>query len=213
MTTASFETKAENFEIPITNKPILIEWEQPDDIPLITKALEREEEIFVPEFSSAEPIFIDYQDSVIDTDEANSTISCASEDYQFSRNDAEESPVFSYSNSGVWAKFTENRKVLVGAGIFVLLALGVGGIWLNRQFQMEDEARQTIVQSAPSEKSLPKAAQSEKVLEDNKPLINKPEELPENGFAQFSKLRDYRFARLSTARNGRKRGCSGYNRS
>lgn len=165
--TSAFTTEDRDTAFQPLNKPILIQWEQPEDIPPMPKILEAGDEAFATDFA-VEPVFIDYEDPVIYAGEI---------DLPTSSNQTENYETEHRSGSYNWANFANKRQLLIGAGIVALLALVVGGRILTRQFQIAEDTSQTIAQSSPKEKSLP---QIEKVLENDNPPIAKPGELTEN---------------------------------
>jgi eukaryotic-like serine/threonine-protein kinase len=128
-------------------KTTLIEWEQPDDIPLLTKNIETE--------SISEPKF--YQDSVIDLGEVDITV-----DYlpkvQEERKRSSFIPAEFFKGS--W-NLPDRRTIWMGAGIAAVLFLLIGGTFLSRQSQLEEDARRTIVKSAPTPKSVPQPTPAE----------------------------------------------------
>ncbi len=161
-------------DIHTTDEPALVEWEQPDDVPLITQNLDAE----IKETADTRFAFAaDAEDSIIDAGDADAPPVYLSEDEENRPNYAAENPFFAYDDSGTSWNLPDKRKILTGAGIFALLVLAVGGTLLSRQFQLSGDAEQTTAQTAPAEKSLPKSAEPDKVSETEKPLTAKPEQL------------------------------------
>jgi len=167
-----FTLKSRLNDIHATDEPALVEWEQPDDVPLITQNLDAE----IKETADTRFAFAaDAEDSIIDAGDADAPP--VSEDAEIRRDYASENPFFSYDDSRTSWNLPDKRKLLTGAGVFALLVLAVGGTLLSRQVQSSDETQQTTAQTAPAEKSLPKSAEPDKVSETEKPLTANPEQL------------------------------------
>lgn len=172
--TPIFSLKSGLKDIHTTDEPVLIEWEQPDDVPLITQNLDAE----IKETADTRFAFAtDAEDSIIDAGDADAPPEYLSEDDEVRPNYAAENPFFAYDDSRTSWNLPDKRKILTGAGIFALLVLAVGGTLLSRQVQSSGDAEQTTAQTAPAEKSLPKSAESDKVSETEKPLTDKAEKL------------------------------------
>jgi len=151
-----------------TSEPVLIDWEQPDDVPLITQNLDAE----IKEAADTRFAAMDAEDSIIDVGEADAPP--ASEDDEIRTLYTAETPFFAYDDSGTSWNLPDKRKILTGAGILALLVLAVGGTLLSRQVQSSGDTEKTTAQTAPAEKSLPKSAEPDKVSETEKPLTDKP---------------------------------------
>ncbi len=169
-TTAVFYETAENSEIHVTNEALLIEWEQPDDIPSKPEIFQKAKK----ETGHKEPVFIDDDDSIIDAGEVDAPFDAVSEVNEIGRHYTAPRPVFSSSDSAKSWSLPDRRKLLTGAGLAALFVLAVGGTLLSRQFQLARDARQTTTQSSPNSKSLPKPAEPDQVSENDKSLAAKP---------------------------------------
>lgn len=149
----------EDSEIHITNKPVLIEWQQPDDVPTTTQTLDaRKKETADAEFAEA-PVFIDEEKYPVDAKEAD----YASENRQTKHYDDSASPVFSYYDSGRSWSLPGKRKLVTGAAVVGLLLIAIFGTFLNRRIQSARSNEQTAVKSPAGDKTLPKSAEPEKV--------------------------------------------------
>ena len=166
-----FSLKSKLRDIHTTSEPVLIDWEQPDDVPLVTQNLDAE----IKETADTQFAFADAEDSVIDAGDADAPP--VSEQGEIRPTYAAELPFSAYDDSGTSWNLPDKRKILTGAGILALLVLAVGGTLLSRQLQSSGETQQTTAQTAPSEKSLTKSAEPDKVSETDKPLTAKPEKL------------------------------------
>ncbi len=194
---------AENSDIHVTNEAVLIDWEQPDDIPLLPKTLKTEKPKTVEEEFALETFFItDDEDSILDAGDVDAPLNSVDEVAEVRRHYRAERPVFSYDDSGTSWNLPEwnlpaKRKVLMGAGLVALLVLVVGGTLLSRQFQLALDTGQTTAQSAPNSKSAPKSTEPDKVSENDKSLIAKPETVtvsnpaPDADNADVPQLPDY----------------------
>ena len=149
-----------------TSEPVLIDWQQPDDVPTITQALgKRKKEIADAVFA---PNFAVEKYSVTELGEIDapfdSTVKTDEPDEKYTERD-----VFSYDDSETSRNFDGKRILLTGAGIAVLIILAVGGTFLLRQFQSDDAAKQTAAQSVPEDNQPQKPAALDKVSKTVKP--------------------------------------------
>ncbi len=163
-----FYEMAESPAIQVTNEAVLIEWEQPADIPPIMKTLKTKKK----ETADTKPLFIDDEDSIFDEDEIDSPFDDVLETEEFRSGYAK--PRFSYADSGRSWNFPDKRKMLTGAGLAALFVLAVGGTLLSHQFQLARDVRQKTAKSSP------KSAEPDKVSETDKSSNAKPEELSGN---------------------------------
>lgn len=152
--------KAENAAIHKSVEPILIDWEQPDDVPTITQALGKRKKEAADAAFAAPTVFT--TNAAIDLGEIDTTAKAVE-----TRSDSR--PVLSYHSSGKSWNLPEKRKMLTGAGILALIVLAVGGTLWTRQIQSARSAGQTTAQSSPAAKTLPKPAEPEKVSPNNQP--------------------------------------------
>lgn len=169
-----FSLKSRVADIHKTSEPALIEWEQPDDVPTTTRALNTKKKEFADTVFVADADFIDDADVIIDAGDVDSV----REDDEPLRNYAAERPVFSYAETaGKSWNLPAKRKILTGAAIAVFLVLAVGGTFLNRQIQSARSDDQTAAKSSTNDKTLPKSAEPDKVSETEKPATVKPADL------------------------------------
>jgi serine/threonine protein kinase len=175
--TPIFSLKSGFLDIHKTSEPVLIEWEQPDDVPTTTQALDPAKKETADTAFASRSDFIDAEDDIIDAGDIDST---PFEVYENRRDHEAERPVFSYDDSGTSWHLPDNRKILTGVGLVALVGLIGGGTFLSRQIQSARSASQTTAQSSPNVKSLPKSAEPDKISETDKPSITKPESLTVN---------------------------------
>ncbi len=169
-----FSLKSRVADIHKTSEPALIEWEQPDDVPTTTRALNTKKKEFADTVFVADADFIDVDDDIIDAGNVDSV----REDDEPRRNYAAERAVFSYAETaGKSWNLPEKRTILTGAAIAVFLVLAVGGTFLNRQIQSARSDDQTAAKSSTNDKTLPKSAEPDKVSETEKPATVKPADL------------------------------------
>ncbi|HEY8562302.1 MAG TPA: protein kinase [Pyrinomonadaceae bacterium] len=181
--TPIFKMKAELLDIHKTSEPVLIDWEQPDDVPTTTQALNVRRKAdadaaFVGKAAVAETVLTDHNaDSVIDAGDVDSPRASVPKNERVRRDYAAERDLFSYDDAGASWNLPDKRKILTGAGFLVALVLAVGGAFLVRQFQSASAARQTTAQTAPETKVLPKSAEPAKLPEADKAAVSKTEDL------------------------------------
>ncbi len=173
--TPIFSLKRRATDIHKTSEPVLVEWEQPDDVPTTTQALNPKKKEFADAVFVADADFADdAADDIIDAGDVDSVW----EDYEPRRNYAAERAVFSYEETaGRSWNLPGKRTVLTGAAIVGFLVIAVGGTFLNRQIQSAGSDEQTAAKSAPNDKSLPKSAEPDKVSETQKTATVKPKDL------------------------------------
>ncbi len=184
-----FSLKRGLFDIHKTSEPVLVDWEQPDDVPTTTQALTfSRKELADSAFLAPKADFIDDEDDRL---EADSPLDSEFEDDEPHRARAAERPVFSYDDSRTswhlpklnlpeW-NLPDRGKVLKGAGVLTLLAVAVGGTLLSRQLWTARSAGgggQTTAQSSTTDKTLPKPAEPVKVTETTPPAAVRTETTP-----------------------------------
>jgi len=210
--TPIFSLKRQNSDIHKTSEPVLVSWEQPDDVPTITQTLdEKLKDNADVEFSPASD-FIDDEDDIIDAGEIDTPpVAVPVKGYEYRRNYEDESSVFSSYDSGVSWNLPHKRKILTGAAVVGLIGLAIGGTILNRQIQSASDDRQTVVQSSPNVKSLPKSADSDKVAEADKTSIQRTKNLTVNSLsadendASLPEISDYQPRETETKTRNKKR--------
>jgi hypothetical protein len=185
---APAEEKAKNQEIHTTAEPVLIDWEQPDDVPTTTQTLNISRKAKADAEFTAKPETFNAEDetaedAVLEADE----VEYVSESYQTRRDYAQVKPVFSYeetSRGGAAWNLPQKRTIVAGAAVLGLLIVAVGGTVLNRWMQSPAFDNQTSAQTAPSERTLPEAAEKEKnpaaetrdlAVSDSSPVIETAE--------------------------------------
>ena len=177
-----FSMKSMLRDIHKTSEPVLVEWQQPDDVPTVTQALgKKRKQLADAAFAPVSNLAAE-ENSVTDLGEIDAPRSSAAKSETRQTNAAEQD-VFSYDDSGTSWNLPDKRKILIGAGIFALLVLAVGGTFLIRQFQSTADANQTATQSVPKDNEPPKPVQTNKVSEAVRPeslTVNKPPENDDN---------------------------------
>ena len=159
-----------------TSEPAKLDWEQPDDIPTITQALDVAKKDGADTEFSPKADFIDDEDEyIIDAGDADSPVN--SEEAETYRPITTGRPVFSYDDSGTSWNLPDKRKILTGAGLLAVFALAVSATFLSRQFWTARAGQQTTAQTSSSEKTLPKAVEPVKVSDASQPTATKPEDL------------------------------------
>lgn len=166
-----FSLKRKTDDIHKTSEPVLIEWEQLDDVPIITQNLDAGQKENADAVFARNEDFI--EDDVIDAGETDAPP--VVKGYEYRRPYDEENPLFVYPESG-W-NLLDKRKILTGVGLSALLIVVVGGALLTRQIQSARSAEQTTAKSSPNGKSLPKTTEAEKVSETETSPVTKPEKL------------------------------------
>ncbi len=165
-----FSLKRGNFDIHQTSEPALVEWEQPDDVPSNTAALN------LPKKDLADARFVlnaDVIDEKIADEAETDDVEYVSEAHKTRRDYAAVSSVFaSYEDSNKSWNLPGKRAVITGAAICGLVILAVGGVFLNRQIQSAD-TQTTAAKSSPTAKTLPKPAEPQRNAETIAPA--KPE--------------------------------------
>jgi hypothetical protein len=167
--TPIFSMKSRLEDIHETSEPVLIEWEQPDDVPTVTQALGKKRKAIADAQFSLASNFADEENFVTDLGEIDAPISSSAEESESRRTDAVKGDVFSYDDSGTSWNLPDKRKILTGAGILALLVSAVGGTFLIRQFQSNAGANQTAAQSIPKNNQPPKPVAPDKISEAVKP--------------------------------------------
>jgi serine/threonine protein kinase len=210
--TPIFSLKRQNSDIHKTSEPVLVNWEQPDDVPTITQTLdEKLKDNADAEFSPVSD-FIDDEDYIIDAGEIDTPpVAVPVKGYEYRRNYEDENSVFSSYDSGTSWNLPHKRKILTGAAVVGLIGLAIGGTILNRQIQSASDDRQTAVQSSPNVKSPPKSADSDKVAEADKTSIQRTKNLTVNSLsadendASLPEISDYQPRETETKTRNKKR--------
>lgn len=163
-----FSLKRGNFDIHKTSEPVLIEWEQPDDVPTTTAALNISKKQFADvQFVQNADVADEKIADAVEAEEAETDeVEYVSEAHKTRRDYASVSSVFaSYEDSaGRSWNLPGKRAVITGAAICGLMIIAVGGVFLNRQMQSTD-TQTSAAKSAPVEKTLPKPAASQQNAE------------------------------------------------
>jgi serine/threonine protein kinase len=181
-TVTAFAPPVESSEIHQSKEPVLVEWEQPDDVPTITQALgKRKKAAADAAFAAVQtaPVAV-VEEPVIEMGEIDAPVASASEENEPRRDYAAELSVFSYDDSGTSWNLLDKRKLLTGAGIAALIVFAVGATLLSRQFFLSRDTRQTTAKSAPADRTQPKSAEPAKVSETELPALAKPEQASVN---------------------------------
>lgn len=171
-----FSLKRGNFDIHKTSEPVLVEWEQPDDVPTTTAALNISKKQFADvQFVRHADVFDEKVADEVEADEIEADeIEYVSEAHKTRRDYASVSSVFaSYEDSSrrSW-NLPGKRAIITGAAICGLMILAVGGVFLNRQMQSAD-TQTTAVKSSSDAKTLPKPVEPQRNAETSVPA--KPE--------------------------------------
>gem|GEM_PF-5022653 len=178
-----FSMKEGFLDIHKTSEPVVVEWEQPDDLPTVTQALDASKKefadaAFAPEFESErEFIEDDEEDFVIDAGDDDLPVYVSSANTNARPDYAAEYSVFAaYDDSGTTWNLPDKRKILTGVGLAAVLVLVAGGTLLSRQFITARASQQTTAQST-SDKKPPVLTEPVKVSETDKSSTAKPEDL------------------------------------
>lgn len=164
-----------NSQIPVVSLPVLVEWQQPDDVPTTTQTLslirkETADTIFrAPKKENAEekiPV-IEAQTERLENESPN-------------RRYESETPVFSSYDTGSSWSLPAKRKLVTGAVIVGLLVIAISGTFLNRQIQLARTNDQSAVKPSTTDKTLPKTAEPLKSSESEKSPTANPENLSVN---------------------------------
>jgi serine/threonine protein kinase len=168
-----FSLKRGNLDIHKSNEPVLIDWEQPDDVPTTTAALNISKKKFADTqfVTNADVIEEKNVEESADSDE----VEYVSEAHKTRRDYESVSSVFAtYEDSGRSWNLPGKRAVLTGAAICGLIVIAVGGVFLNRRMQSVD-AETTAAKASPTAKTLPKTVEPQRNAETVVPA--KPENL------------------------------------
>lgn len=166
------ENSAENINLDFnsSNSPHSADWEQPDDIPPMPEILERGAETFNSDFT-IEPIFIDYEDSVIDTNAMSSSAVFSLEISKPIEIEGSSFNKFSVKTNHN-RKFPIRRKTLAIVAVSILFAISVGGIWLNRSLNTANEV-QTVAQNSSVRREIISNSDSEINIENEKAITER----------------------------------------
>ena len=170
-----FSLKRGNTDIHKTSEPVLIEWEQPDDVPTVTAALRVSKKDFADTQFITNADVIEEKPAEAAGEAETDEVEYVSEAHKTRRDYESVSSVFAtYEDSGKrsW-NLPGKRALYTGAAIGGLIIVAVGGVFLNRQ--MSAAETQTSVKTAPSEKTLPKPAEQQRSAETVAPA--KPENI------------------------------------
>jgi len=168
-TSKLLKPQTEEPQIHQTIEPVLIEWEQPDDMPTVTQALGKSRK----EIADAQ--FAAQKETIIDIGEADAPPSSDSviEPEKTNRNYADEPTLFAYTGAGKTWNLPEKRKILTVVGILTLIVLAIGGTLLSRQALSASDERRTAAQSSPNGKNQTQIAEPVKVAQNDQPITPK----------------------------------------
>lgn len=190
----NFVEEAKVNNISTASMPVLVDWEQPEDIPSEEEVLEvRQKEFGEAEFASAEHFV---EDEHV-TFEPPSVINIVIENDDIRRDRTGKAPIFAqYSGNQSGYLPIVNQLPLIGAGLVILISLVVvGSSLIGYKDPLLQE--QTSVKAPPKQKILPKPVEPEIVSkEETEPLPN-PEELEANNNKPLKDISDVSEPKIS----------------
>lgn len=168
-----FIERAEGNEAPPVPNLLMVEWEQPEDIPSEPETVEaRKQEFGDSEFTSS--LFIDEEPLIVNRESPSRIEVVMETDETEPERAGAVSMLSQYVGSSRYFPVL-NQIPLIGAGLVILIVFVVGGVLINEGSEAS-QPKQTTAKAPPTEKILPKPAEPDVPLKEEIVLTEKSKE-------------------------------------